>query len=142
MPACTNTSGSEIDRGCDEPTPDVGFDPIKKKLHQEAKATDAEASISTSEESRAPAARFHLRICSSEVELGVANFAELQRLYHSGFVAPEDEIRREGSHIWQKAGTMLELRTVKPRPWLEGNEFALLAALICALSLLLIFLLR
>lgn len=94
------------------------------------------------ETSQPPTARFYLRICSHEGELSVADFAELQRLYHSGFVAPEDEVRREGSDIWQKAGAMFELRTVKPRPWIEGNEFALLAAFICALSLLLIFLFR
>lgn len=86
--------------------------------------------------------RFHLRACAREGELCVANFAELQRLYHSGFIAPEDEIRRDGSDTWQKAGSMPELNTAKPRPWLEGNEFALLAALICALSLVLIFLFR
>lgn len=87
-------------------------------------------------------ARFYLRTCEREGELGVTNFAELQKLYHSGFIAPEDEIRRTDSASWQKAGAMFELRTVQPRRWLEGNEFALLAALICVLTLTIIFFFR
>lgn len=88
----------------------------------------------------APKVRFHLR--TRDGELRVASFAELQQLYHAGFIAAEDEVRREGSERWQKAGEMRELAMVRPRPWLEGNEFALLAALICALSLAMIFLFR
>ncbi|MDR0966613.1 MAG: DUF4339 domain-containing protein [Myxococcales bacterium] len=74
--------------------------------------------------------------------MGVTDFAELQRLYHSGFIASEDEIRRHGSDAWRTAGTMPELMPTKPRRWLEGNEFALLAALLCFITLVLIFIFK
>jgi len=85
-------------------------------------------------------ARYHVR--NKDGELVVGSFAELQTLYAQQFLSDDDEVRREGSERWTRAGLMPELRTAKPRPYLRGNEFAWLAALIAIASLLLFFLLR
>ncbi|MBR2978625.1 MAG: DUF4339 domain-containing protein [Myxococcaceae bacterium] len=86
--------------------------------------------------------RFHVRPNGGGSELDIADFAELLRLYRAGFIGDEDEIRRAGTELWRRAGQMPELRTLRPRPWLEGNEFPLLAALLCAVTLVLILILR
>lgn len=73
-------------------------------------------------------------------ELGVADMAELQKLYHLGFLAPDDDVRRAGTDVWRKAGALPELKPAAPRPWLEGNEFVVMAVAICAATLLMIWL--
>ncbi len=88
------------------------------------------------------APRFHVRPHGGGSELDIADFAELLRLYRAGFIGDEDEIRRAGTEVWRRAGQMPELRTLRPRPWLEGNEFPLLAAFLCAVTLILILILR
>lgn len=75
-------------------------------------------------------------------ELTVQSYAELRTLYQRQFLSDEDEVRREGSHRWVKAGQMADLRAIKPRRFYDGFEFAWLAIAICVGTLLLILLSR
>ena len=85
-------------------------------------------------------ARFHVRNQYGELEVGT--FAELRTLYLRQFISDDDEIRREGTDRWMKAGLMTDLRSAKPRPHFHGLEFAWLAVAICIGTLVLIFLMR
>jgi len=64
-------------------------------------------------------------------ELTVKDYAELRTLYHRQFIGDEDEIRRDGSERWVKAGSMPDLRVIKPKPWFEGYEFAWISIGVC-----------
>ena len=57
-------------------------------------------------------------------ELTVESLRELRTLYLRQFVGDEDEVRREGTDRWQKAGLMPDLQSAKPRPYFHGFEFA------------------
>jgi hypothetical protein len=85
-------------------------------------------------------ARFHVRNQHGELEVGT--FAELRTLYLRQFISDEDEIRRDGSEQWVKAGLMPDLRLAKPRPYLHGNEFGWLAVAIAVGTLIMVFLMR
>ena len=85
-------------------------------------------------------AKFHVRNQDGELEVG--SFAELRTLYLRQFISDDDEVRREGSERWQKAGVMPDLRTAKPHPYLHGNEFAWLAIVICVVTLVLVLLMH
>ncbi len=80
------------------------------------------------------------RVRSEGGELRVSDYAELHSLYRCGFIADEDEIRKEDSDRWVKAGAIADLRLVKPRPWLQANQFAWLAVAIAVGSLILVLL--
>lgn len=81
-------------------------------------------------------AKFYVR--SEGRELTVNSMAELRTLYLRQFVSDEDEIRREGSDRWQKAGLMPDLKSAKPHPLIHGNEFGWLVILIAICSLVLV----
>lgn len=81
-------------------------------------------------------AKFFVR--NQDGELTVSNFAELRTLYLRQFISDDDEVRRDGTDRWQKAGLMPELRTAKPHPYLHGNEFAWLAIIIAVATLLMV----
>ena len=100
-----------------------------------------QAASGPSEAAPEPVFRFFVRT-SSKNEFGITDFAQLQQLYHSGFLIPEAEVRRAGSDVWRRAGSMPELESVKPRPLLEGNEFALLSAGLCGATLLIMLILH
>ncbi|MBI5545169.1 MAG: hypothetical protein HY901_14865 [Deltaproteobacteria bacterium] len=72
-------------------------------------------------------------------ELEVGTYAELRTLYLRQFISDDDEIRREGSDRWVKAGAMPDLRSAKPRPYFHGNEFGWLVVAITVFTLLLFF---
>lgn len=80
--------------------------------------------------------KFYVR--NEHGELVVPTYGELRKLYEKQFIDDEDEVRREGSDRWIKAGQMPELREARPRPWLQGNEMAWLAVAICVLTLLIL----
>ncbi len=82
--------------------------------------------------------KFQIR--TRDGELTVGSYAELRVLYQRQFVGDDDEVRREGSDRWVKAGTMPDLQAIKPKPWLHGFEFAWLVAAIAILSLVLVLL--
>jgi hypothetical protein len=82
------------------------------------------------------------RVRNKYGELGVTSFAELRTLYLRQFISDDDEILRDGTDRWVKAGLMPDLRTAKPHPYLHGNEFAWLAVAICIGTLIMIFLMR
>ena len=81
--------------------------------------------------------RYHVR--NEHGELEVATYAELRTLYARSFIGDEDEIRKDGSDRWVKAGAMPDLRIIRPRPWVHGMEFAWLALAICIGTLIMIF---
>lgn len=82
--------------------------------------------------------RFHVRNQYGELEVG--SYAELRTLYLRQFISDDDEIRREGTEGWVKAGAMPDLRSAKPHPWFGGNEHVWLAVFISIVSLLLVLL--
>jgi hypothetical protein len=84
--------------------------------------------------------KFHIR--NGDGELVVPSYAELRTLYLRKFIADDDEIRREGSDQWIRAGQMPDLRTAKPRPFFHGFEFVWLSIAIAVGSLILILLRR
>ena len=86
------------------------------------------------------AARFQVR--NEHGELSVGTFAELRTLYLRQFISDDDEVRRDGTSRWVKAGLMRELKAAKPRPYFHGNEFAWLAILIAVGTLVLVFLMQ
>ncbi len=71
-------------------------------------------------------------------QLTVGSYAELRTLYHRQFISDDDEICREGSDQWIKAGNMPDLKAIKPRPWFQGLEFAWLAVLIAIGTLIMV----
>ena len=75
-------------------------------------------------------------------ELKVGSFGELRTLYLRQFISDDDEVRREGTSRWVKAGLMRELKAAKPRPYIHGNEFAWLAIFIAIGTLILIFVMQ
>ncbi len=83
-------------------------------------------------------ARYHVR--NEHGELVVSTYAELRTLYLRQFIGPEDEVRKEGTDRWQKAGAMPDLREVRPLPWFHGFEFAWLAITIAIGTLIMVFL--
>lgn len=85
-------------------------------------------------------AKFHVR--SEGRELTVDSLAELRKLYLRQFVSDEDEVRREGSDTWQKAGLMPDLKSAKPYPYFHGNEFVWLSVAIAIGTLVLLLLMR
>ena len=86
--------------------------------------------------------RFYVRLKDS-AEFGVADFAQLRQLCHSGFLSPEVEVRRAGSEVWRRVDAMPELKSVTESPsWVEGNEFALLSAVLCAATLIIMGILK
>ena len=123
-----------------ERTENVGNGPDGEAVPRvsEAGPADGTSGSSSVQNPQTPAFRFYIR--SSGREMGVADMAELQKLYHLGFLEPEDDVRRAGTDIWRKAGVMPELKAAAPKPWLEGNEFVVLAVVICAATLLMIWL--
>ena len=84
--------------------------------------------------------KFHVR--NEHGELVVGSYGELRTLYLRQFISDDDEVRREGSLQWVKAGTMPDLRPVRPKPHFHGWEFAWLAIAICVGSLIMLFLFR
>jgi hypothetical protein len=82
--------------------------------------------------------KFHVR--NEDGELEVPSYAELRKLYEHQFITDDDEVRREGTQRWVKAGQMPELRGAKPRPWFQGNEMAWIAVFLCVVTLLLLLL--
>ncbi len=78
--------------------------------------------------------KFHVR--NKHGELIVPSYAELRQLYERQFISDDDEVRREGSERWVRAGDMADLRPLRPRTWLHGNEFAWLAVAIAVVSLI------
>jgi len=81
-------------------------------------------------------AKFYVR--SEGRELAVGSMAELRTLYRRQFISDDDEIRREGSDRWQKAGAFPDLRSARPRPYVHGNEFVWLVIAIAVASLVLV----
>ncbi|HEY3446966.1 MAG TPA: hypothetical protein VGK67_11410 [Myxococcales bacterium] len=81
-------------------------------------------------------AKFYVR--SEGRELTVNSMSELRTLYLREFVTAEDEVRREGSDRWQKAGLMLDLKSAKPHPYIHGNEFGWLVVAITIGTLILV----
>ena len=81
-------------------------------------------------------AKFFVR--SEGRELTVGSMAELRTLYLRQFVSDEDEVRREGSERWQKAGLMPDLKSAKPHPYVHGNEFGWLVIAIAVGTLILV----
>jgi len=75
-------------------------------------------------------------------ELRVQSYAELRTLYQRQFLSDDDEVRREGSDRWVKAGQMPDLRAIRPRRYFDGFEFAWLAIIICVATLLMILFFR
>ncbi len=75
-------------------------------------------------------------------ELTVQSYAELRTLYQRQFLSDEDEVRRDGSDRWTKAGQMPDLRAIRPQRFFDGFEFAWLAVAICVGTLLMVFLFR
>jgi len=86
----------------------------------------------------AAATKYHVR--NEHGELVVGSYAELRTLYLRQFISDDDEVRRDGSERWVKAGQMPELRGAKPRPWFQGNEMAWIAVFLCVVTLLLLLL--
>lgn len=84
--------------------------------------------------------RFHIRNQDGELEVG--SLAELRTLYLRQFVSDDDEVRREGSERWVKAGQMPDLRSAKPRPLVHGNEFGWLAIAIAVGTLVLVLVMQ
>ncbi len=75
-------------------------------------------------------------------ELKVSSYAELRTLYQRQFISDEDEVRKEDSDRWVKAGAMPDLRAIKPRPFFDGLEFAWLVIALCIATLIMILLFR
>ncbi len=84
----------------------------------------------------AAATKYHVR--NEHGELVVGSYAELRTLYLRQFISDDDEVRREGTERWVKAGQMPDLRTAKPRPYFQGLEFAWLMVAITVGTLLIV----
>lgn len=80
------------------------------------------------------------RVRNEHGELGVPSYRELRTLYERSFISDDDEICREGSGRWVRAGDMQDLAPLKPRPLFHGLEFAWLALAICIGTLIMLFL--
>lgn len=78
--------------------------------------------------------KFHVR--NEHGELIVPSYVELRQLYERGFISDDDEVRRDGSERWVRAGDMADLRPLRPKAWLRGNEFAWIAIAIAVVSLI------
>lgn len=83
--------------------------------------------------------KYHVK--NEHGELVVPSYRELRSLYKAQFIGDEDQVRKEDSERWVRAGNMRDLKVLKPKPW-HGNEFAYLSAAICVLTLLMIFLIK
>jgi hypothetical protein len=81
-------------------------------------------------------------IRSEHGELKVQSYAELRTLYQRQFISDEDEVRKEGSDRWVKAGKMPDLRAIRPRPFFDGFEFAWLVIAISIATLIVLLLRR
>jgi hypothetical protein len=84
--------------------------------------------------------KFHIR--NADGELVVSSYAELRSLYQRQFISDDDEVRRDDSDRWVKAGDMPDLRAARPPKYWKGNEFVWLAVAIAIGTLLMILLMK
>lgn len=71
-------------------------------------------------------------------ELIVPTYKELRTLYKARFINDDDQVRKEDSDRWVRAGSMKDLVILKPKKW-HGNEVVWMYVGICVFTLALIF---